>query len=89
LDRFQRRCLRNFFGIFWPDKITNKDLYKKVGLTPVSDMITDRHWEWLGCVLRRPENTNNAEPKVSLTWSPEGRRRDRPKTTWRRSVESE
>ena len=36
----------------------------------------------------RLESINHA--KVSLTWSPEGRRRrGRPKTTWRRTVESE
>ena len=56
-------------------------------MIPVSDMIADRRWRWLGHVLRL-ESTNHA--KVSLTWSPEGRRRrGRPKTTWRRTVESE
>ena len=85
LDRFQRGCLRKIFPIFWPENITNKDLYKKAGMMPVSDMIADRRW--LGHVLRL-ENVNNA--KVSLTWSPEGRRRrGRPKTTWHRTVESE
>ena len=56
-------------------------------MMPVSDMIADRRWRWLSHVLRL-ENINNA--KVSLTWSPEGRRRrGRPKTTWCRTVESE
>ena len=87
LDRFQRGCLRRIFRIFWPEKITNKDLYKKAEMIPVSDMIADRRWRWLGHVLRL-ESINHA--KVSLTWSPEGRRRrGRPKTTWRRTVESE
>ena len=87
LDRFQRGCLRRIFRIFWPEKITNKDLYKRAEMIPVSDMIADRRWTWLGYVLRL-ESINHA--KVSLTWSPEGRRRrGRPKTTWRRTVESE
>ena len=87
LDRFQRGCLRKIFRAFGQKKITNKDLQKKAGMMPVSDMITDRRWRWLGHVLRL-ENINNA--KVSLTWSPEGRRRrGRPKTTWCRMVESE
>ena len=87
LDRFQRGCLRRIFRIFWPEKITNKDLYKKAEMIRVSDMIADRRWRWLGHVLRL-ESINHA--KVSLTWSPEGRRRrGRPKTTWRRTVESE
>ena len=71
---------------FCPEKITNKDLYKKAGMMPVSDMITDRCWRWLGHGVRL-ENINNA--KVSQTWSPEGRRRGKPKTTWHRRGESE
>ena len=68
--------------------MARKDLYKKAGMMPVSDIIADRRWRRLGHVLRLA-NINNA--KVSLTWSPEGRRRrrGRPKTTWRRTVESE
>ena len=80
--------MRKIFRIFWPEKIMNKDLYEKAGMMPVSDIIADRRWRRLGHVLRLA-NINNA--KVSLTWSPEGRRRrrGRPKTTWRRTVESE
>lgn len=57
--------------------------YKKVGMIPVPDMITDRRWRWL-----RLENINNA--KAYLPWKPEGRRKSgKTKTTWRRMVESE
>ena len=51
--------------------MTRKD-YKNARMMPVSDMIKERHWRWLGHVLRL-EDINNA--KVSLTWSPEGRRK--------------
>jgi len=64
--------LKENFSNLWLEKITNKDLYKNAGMMPVSDMITDRPWRWLGHVLRL-ENIDNV--KVSLTWSPEGRRR--------------
>ena len=48
----------------------------------------DRMLECTHNVCRREENINNV--KVSLTWSPEDkRRRGRPKTTWRRTVENE
>ena len=76
LERFQRGKI---FRISWPEKTTSKDLYKNAEMMSVSDMIKERHWRWLGHVLRL-EDINNAQ--VSLTWSPEGRRkRGRPKTT--------
>ena len=69
LERFQRGKI---FRISCPEKITNKDLYKNAGMMPVSDMIKERHWRWLGHVLRL-EDINNV--KVPLTWSPEGGRK--------------
>ena len=87
LDSSQRKWLRKIDRIFGPEKITNKDLYRKAKMMYISDMITDKRWSWLGHVLRI-ENINNA--KVSVTWSPEGRRkRGKPKTTWHRTVENE
>ena len=87
VGQIPERILEENFSIFLARKITNKDLYKKAGMVLVSNMITDRCWRWLGHVLRL-ENINNAQ--VSLKWKPEGRRRRvRPKTTWRRTVEND
>ena len=42
---------------------------------------------WLGHVLRKPSEIMR---KVALRWTPEGKRkRRRPKTTWRRTIENE
>lgn len=37
-DTFQTRCLRRLLRIFWPNAISNEDLYKK--------------WQWIGHVCR-------------------------------------
>ena len=87
IDTFQRKCLRRIFKIRWPEKISNEDLYRKAHSTPVSCIIKSRRWKLIGHVLRRDDAHDT---KVALTWTPEGRRkRGRPKTTWRRTVERE
>ena len=53
----------------------------------MDSIITKRRWNWIGHVLRREQDSI---PRVALHWTPEGRRkRGRPKTTWRRTVEEE
>ena len=66
--------------------LSNKDLYKNDKMMPFPEMITDRCWRWLGHVVRLG-NINNV--KVSLMWSPEGRRSGTidPKTTYNNSIE--
>ena len=87
LNVFQRRCLRKILRIFWPMKITNDELYIKARMTPVSEQIWKRRWNLIGHILRRDVSNNM---RVALTWTPEGRRkRGRPPTTWRRTVEKE
>lgn len=80
------RVLQEFFSNLLKRQDYKQNLHKKAGMMLVSDMITDGHRRGLGLVVRR-ENINNAE--VSLTWSHEVGRRDRPKTTWHCTVESE
>ncbi|KAK3799619.1 hypothetical protein RRG08_059665 [Elysia crispata] len=50
-------------------------------------IIIRRRWRWIGHVLRKEQD---AIPRVAVQWRPEGhRKRGRPKTTWRRTVEAE
>ncbi|KAK3777703.1 hypothetical protein RRG08_021813 [Elysia crispata] len=50
-------------------------------------IIIRRRWRWIGHVLRKKQD---AIPRVAVQWRPEGhRKRGRPKTTWRRTVEAE
>ena len=83
LEVFQNKVL----GVFWPNKISNTELYERTGMEMISVMIKRRRWRWLGHVQRMPPSNI---PKVALRWTADGRRsRGRPKETWRRSIERE
>ena len=78
---------KKILGIFWPYTISNGDLYERARESPISETLKVRRWRWIGHVLRR-EKDNNC--RVALTWTPEGKRkRRRPKTTWRNTIERE
>jgi hypothetical protein len=48
-------------------------------------LLIQKRWRWLGHVLRKPSEDMT---KVALRWTPEGnRKRRRPKTTWRRTID--
>ena len=84
---FHNGCLRKICRIFWPNKITNKDLYEKTQTECIRNEIRRRRFRWLGHVLRmQPDSI----PRVALRWTPQGRRnRGRPKNTWRRTMTKE
>lgn len=85
LQCFVNRCLRYILRIFWPDTISNINLWKKTEMEPVSCLIRKRKWGWIGHVLRR-----NDIPRVAIEWNPQGsRRRGRPNMTWRKTVDKE
>ena len=87
VNAFHNSCLRRICNIFWPNKISNNDLYQKTGCTSMEQEIKKRRLRWLGHVLHMsPERI----PKVALRWTPAGKRkRGRHKTTWRKTVEHE
>ena len=63
LDVFQTKCLRRIYNIFWPNKISNKDLYRRTNSLPISCHIQKHGLRWLGHVLRMsPDHI----PKVAL-----------------------
>ena len=87
IDAFHNRCLRKICRIFWPNKISNVDLYKKTGCNSAVLEIKRRRLRWLGHVLRMPQDSI---PKVALRWAPPGKRkRGRPNMTWRQSAMAE
>ena len=87
IDAFHNRCLRKICRIFWPNKISNVDLYKKTGCNSAVLEIKRRRLRWLGHVLRMSQDSI---PKVALRWIPPGKRkRGRPKMTSRQSVIAE
>ncbi len=87
LDVFHNRCLRRICKIYWPDVISNKDLYKRTNSQPVSHEIRNKRFTWLGHVLRMDKSRI---PRQTLSWKPGGnRRRGRPKGTWRRTMDKD
>lgn len=87
IESFHNGCLRKICRIFWPQKITNVDLYKKTRCQSVVTEIRRRRLRWLGHVLRMEQKRI---PRVALRWTPPGKRkRGRPKTTWRKTIMTE
>lgn len=84
LQGFTNRCLRSILKIWWPNVISNDDLYRKCNIDPISSIIKRRKWKWIGHTLRKDPNEICRQ---ALDWNPQGsRRKGRPKTTWRRSL---
>ena len=87
LNSFHNGCLRKICRVFWPNIISNDNLYTKTKEKDLGTQIRIRRLRWLGHVFRMDTNRN---PKKCLRWNPPGKRsRGKPKTTWRRSIEAE
>ena len=85
LSSFHNTSLRKIMKIFWPNKISNKDLHDITNTKDMETLLIQKRWRWLGHVLRKPSEDMT---KVALRRTPEGKR-GRPKTTWRRTIENE
>ena len=87
LSVFHTKSLRKILQIFWPNRITNEELLMRCKQENMGTIILRRRWKWIGHILRMDAQNIT---RVALHWTPEGRRkRGRPKTTWRRTVEGE
>jgi hypothetical protein len=87
LQTFINRSLRKIFKIFWPNKISNKELWSLAHETPLEQQIKCRKWKWIGHTLRKGPT---AIKNHALNWNPQGQqRRGRPRMTWKRTVVEE
>ena len=87
LQVFINNCLRQILQIWWPEKISNQELWARTHQQPVIDSILQKKWRWIGHTLRRPQ-PNIA--RHALDWNPQGtRRRGRPTNSWRRTLDIE
>ncbi len=87
VDVFHNRCLRRILRIQWQDHISTEELLGRADVKPLSEKGKRRRWKMIGHILRQDQNN---DCNVAMTWAPEGkRRRGRPKTTWRSTVEKE
>jgi hypothetical protein len=88
LNAFHNSCLRRICKIFWPNKISNLELYAKTKCNSIEAEVKYKRLRWLGHVLRMEQNRF---PKKCLKWNPTTGKRNRgqPKMTWRRSTEKD
>jgi len=87
LQVFINKCLRKICGIYYPNVISNSDLYTMTNQQLVAIEIGRRKWGWIGHTLRKHE-TDIA--RQALFWNVKGKRSvGRRKITWRTTVEKE
>ena len=87
LQVFINSCLRQILNINWVDKIPDKTIWERCHQTPIAITIRQRKWNWVGHSLRRD---NKNIPKKALDWNPQGqRKRGRPPTSWRRTLDKD
>ena len=80
---FLNKCLRWICRVWWPQTISNKNLYIRTKQDPVIEEIRKRSWQWIGHTLRKPDVNIT---KQALEWNPQGNRRQgRPTHSWRRT----
>ena len=84
IQTFVNRCLRYILRIWWPNIISNKDLWKATGQEDINLEIRKIKFRWFGHALRKEDLEI---PKAALLWNHQGnRKRGRPRNSWRRSV---
>ena len=58
--------------IWWPNIISNKDLWKVRGQEDLKVEIRKRKFRWIGHTLRKEDGEI---PKAALLWNPQGNRK--------------
>ncbi len=88
IDVFQRNQIRRALNIRWYDHVTNEDLYKRVGLKPVSRIVKQRRLRWFGHMSRLPEETPVRKAFKEAT-RPVKKPRGGQKQTWPKLIEND
>jgi len=84
IQTFVNSCPRYLLRIWWPNIISNKDLWKVTGQEDINVEIRKRKFRWIGHTLGKEDGEI---PKAALLCNPQGnRKRERPRNSWRRSV---
>ena len=87
IQTFINKCLRRILGIYWPNRISNQELWERTNqMTPINQL-KKRKWTWIGHTLRKEAGSIT---RKALQWNPQGKRKQgRPRNTWRRTWEEE
>jgi len=71
---FVNRCLRYILRIWWPNIISNKDLWKVTGQEDINLETRKRKFRWIGHTLRKEDGEI---PKAAPTLEPSGKQEER------------
>ena len=66
IDVCQRKHLRRIIKMTYPHIISNKDLYARCQVTPLSERVTKSRWKMLGHILR---SDCNSPPQLALSFA--------------------
>ena len=69
IQTFVNGSLRYTLRIWWPNMISNKDLWKVTGQEDINLEIRKRKFRWIGHTLRKEDGEI---PKAALLWNPQG-----------------
>ena len=69
LCTFHTKRLRHILRIFWPNVISNKDLFERCGTEPMATILMRRRWSWIGHVTRQEASI----AKTAMHWTPDGK----------------
>jgi hypothetical protein len=53
---FINRCLRRIFRVFWPNVLSNEELWSRANEELVAIQIKRRKWRWIGHTLRTKQD---------------------------------
>ena len=70
IETFQNKCLRRILHIYWPDKISNKELRQRTGVRPVEMEVRVRRWRWIG---HGQEHTSTGSIEMDSRWEEKAR----------------
>ena len=80
LHAMEMRMLRWSLSLTRRDRVTNADIRKQMGVSPITDKMRETRLRWYGHIIR---SDVNSVAKTALQLSPQGRRpRGRPKKRW-------
>ena len=85
IDIFQRKLLKKLLRIYWPNKISNIELYNRTKLQEWSKIVKRKRLSWLGHLFRLPDETP-AKKSLYEYLKPIQKKIGRPKTTWFRQI---
>ena len=53
IQSFINKCLRRIVGVFWPDTISNVNLWERTSQARIEEELKKRKWTWIGHTLRK------------------------------------